>query len=193
MAFASGGKLPYSPTTSWNHGGQRFSRDRSAFFGTLDWLADKEDGGTPLYDASRTAVRYTDTHANNANKVVIVFTDGEDTASSATLSSAIQYARQRSIPLHTVALSRNVDIGVLSRMAGETGGSLTYATDARRLISYYGALGPYLSGAGQFYRTTWSVSAQGGSFDFRRGSAMYDYIEVEIPGSNIHLPFRLTF
>ena len=193
MAFASGGQLPYSPTTSWTSGGQRFSSDRSAFHGVLNGLADEEGGGTPLYDASRVAVRYTDRHANNTNRVVIVFTDGEDTASSTSLHDAIQYARERNIPLHTVALSRGVNIGVLSRMAGETGGSLTHANDARRLISYYGALGPYLSGAGQFYRTTWSLLARGGSFNFNRGNAMYDYVEIEIPGSNIYLPFRLTF
>ena len=125
---------------------------------------------------------------------MIVFTDGDDTASRKhTLASAIQYARQRNIPLHTVALSDGVNLGVLSRMAGETGGSLSHARDARRLISYYGALGPYLSGAGVFYRATWRVLAQGGSFSFRRGAGMYDHIEVEIPGTNISLPFRLDF
>ena len=193
MAFTSAGQLPYSPTTTWTYGGQQFSSDPSAFHGALNSLADKEDGGTPLYDASRAAVQYTDTHANNTNRAVIVFTDGEDTASSTSLHDAIQYAKQRNIPLHTVALSRGVNIGVLSRMAGETGGSLTHASDARRLISYYGALGSYLSGAGRFYRTTWSVLARGGSFSFDRGNAMYDYVEIEIPGSNIYLPFRLTF
>ena len=193
MAFADGGQLTYSPTTSWTNGGQRFSSSRSAFFGTLDSLADMEGGDTPLYDASKKAVYHVDTYANNTNQVVIVFTDGEDTASSATLSDAIQYARQRGIPLHTVALSSGVDIGVLSRMAGETGGSLTYATDARRLISYYGALGPYLSGAGRFYRTTWSVWAQGGRFNFNQGRSMYDTLEIKIPGSSIQLPFRLSF
>ena len=193
MAFASGGQLPYSPTTSWLHGGQQFSSDRSAFFGTLDLLAEQEGGGTPLYDATIDAVSYTDIYANRANKVVIVFTDGKNTSGSATLSGAIQYAKQRNIPLHTVALSRGVDIGVLSRMAGETGGSLTHADDARRLISYYGALGPYLSGTGTFYRTTWSVLAQGGSFNFNRGSWMSTDLEIEIPGSNIYLPFRLDF
>ena len=167
MAFASGGELPYSPTTTWTHGGQRFSSDTSAFFGALNSLADIEGGGTPLYDSSMTAVEYTDTYANNNNQAVIIFTDGKDTANSASLSSAIQYAKQRNIPLHTVALSSGVDIGVLSRMAGETGGSLTHATDARRLISYYGALGPYLSGAGRFYRATWLVLAQGGSLKLR--------------------------
>lgn len=193
MAFASGGQLKYSPTTTWLHGGQRFSSDRSAFFGALDSLADREGGGTPLYDATVNAVSATDRHANNTNQAVIVFTDGRNTSSTATLSSAIQHARQHRIPLHTVALSHGVDIGVLSEMAGETGGSLTYATDARRLISYYGALGPYLAGSGRFYRTTWSVLARGGSFSFNQGGSMYDYIEIEIPGSNIWLPFRLEF
>ena len=193
MAFATGGQIPYSPTTRWSHSGQRFSSSRTAFFSTLDSLADEEGGNTPLYDAAKNAVRYVDTYANNENQVVIVFTDGQDNSSNADLSDAIDYANERDVSLHTVALSRGVDFGVLSRMAGETGGSLTYATDARRLISYYGALGPYLSGAGRFYRTTWSVQAQGGSFNFNRGAGMYDFINVEIPGTTISLPFRLDF
>ncbi len=193
MAFASNGSLPHSPVTIWTSNGSHFSSNASAFDSTLDSLADLEGGGTPLYDASNSAVATTAAHANNTNRVVIVFTDGEDTSSSASLNDAIQNAKQQNIPLHTVALSDGVDIGVLSRMAGETGGSLTYATDARRLISYYGALGPYLSGAGSFYRTTWSVLAQGGTFTFNRGSWMTDYIEIEIPGTNIYLPFRLAF
>ena len=193
MAFASDGRLPYSPTTSWTESGQRFSRSRAAFFGALDSLADTEDGNTPLYDATQSAVNFVDTYANNTNQVVVVFTDGDDTSSSSDLSDAIQYARQRGVPLHTVALSQGVDIGVLSRMAAETGGSLTHAADARRLISYYGALGPYLSGSGLFYRTTWALRAHGGTFNLSRGSGLQHTVEIEIPGTNIYLPFRLSF
>ena len=101
--------------------------------------------------------------------------------------------RSRRVPLHAIALSNNVSMAVLSKMAGETGGSVARATDARRLVSYYGALGKYLSGAGRFYRTTWDLALSGGSFRLGRNAWITSHIEVEIPGSNIYLPFRLDF
>ena len=103
--------------------------------------ADREGGLTPLYDAIRTAVTYTVNNSNNTNRVVIVFTDGEDTASTADLDDAVDTANAHNVPLHTIALASGVDMNVLSRLAGATGGALARASDAKRLVSYYGALG----------------------------------------------------
>ena len=193
MAFASGGSLPYSPTTVYSRGGERFISEANGWDSRLNELADLEGGGTPLYDATHAAVRSVVEHGDNSNRVVLVFTDGEDTASSGTLDQIIRYANQHDVPLHTIALSNGVNMAVLSQMAGETGGSLARAVDARRLISYYGALGPYLSGSGQFYRSTWNVLLSGGSFRLGSGAWITSSIEVEIPGSDIYLPFRLDF
>ncbi|MDE0001882.1 MAG: VWA domain-containing protein [Rhodospirillaceae bacterium] len=195
MAFASNGQLTYSPVTSYLDASDNgnFTTDPHGFDGSLNFLATAEGGGTPLYDATRAAVLGTVNHARNANRVVIVFSDGEDTSSTASLDDAISYATQRSVPLHTIALSTDADIGVLSKMAGQTGGSLAFASDARRLISYYGALGPYLSGSGQFYRTTWRLMLQGGSFTLGRGAWLTRHVRINIPGSDIFLPFRLDF
>ena len=194
MAFADGGKLSYSPVTVYSTGGRRFTSNPNGFSSTLDELANLEGGGTPLYDAAAIAVDGVKKHANNTNRAVIVFTDGNDTASrNWNLDQVISYARRRGVPLHTIALSNNVSMAVLSKMAGKTGGSLAKAVDARRLVSYYGALGQYLSGSGRFYRTTWNMLLKGGSFRLGRNAWITSHIEVEIPGSNIYLPFRLDF
>ena len=194
MAFADGGRIGYSPVTRYSTGGRYFTSNPSGFNSTLDKLANLEGGGTPLYDATQIAVDGVRKHANNTNRVVIVFTDGNDTASRHwNLDEVISYARRRKVPLHIIALSNNVSMAVLSKMAGETGGSLARAIDARRLVSYYGALGKYLSGSGRFYRTTWNMLLSGGSFRLGRNAWVTHHIEVEIPGSNIFLPFRLDF
>ena len=192
-AFASGGRLQYQPLTFWRHRGRVFARDEDAWDGELNWLADREGGSTPLYDATRSAVDLTAKHGRNNNRAVLLFTDGEDTASRYSLQDAVAEARRRRVALHTIALSDSVNFFVLARMARETGGAMAFARDARRLISYYGALGKYLSGAGRFYRTTWQANLRGGSFRFRRGAAMSSYMRINIPGSSISLPFVVAF
>ena len=193
LAFAKNGKLPHSPVTAYNGpNGKAFTSDPHGFDAAFRKLADQEDGGTPLYDAIGVAVRYTVSNADNANRVVIVFTDGQDTASSASLDDAVRVANQHNVPLHTVALASGVDMSVLSDMAGRTGGALARASDAKRLISYYGSLGPYLSGTAVFYRTTWQVSFMGGR-GMGTGGWMTSCVRVSIPGGTMCVPFRLDF
>jgi hypothetical protein len=134
--------------------------DPDGFNASLRSLAGLEDGGTPLYQSVRTAVTYVVQHGRNSNRAVLVFTDGRNNAGQVTLDQAIDFANANDVTLHTIALSRNVDVAVLSRMASETEGSFTSASDARQLISYYGALGPFLSGSAQFYRTRWRSTGQ---------------------------------
>ena len=194
LAFSSS----YSPTgiTSWDDiNGNEFTTLPGAFDGSLDSLGTSEGGGTPLYDAIITTVNYTVMHANNSNRVVIIFTDGEDTDSSNTLDAAVNTANNNSVKLHTVALSSGVDLGVLTRLAGETGGSLAQANDARRLISYYGALGSYLSGAGMYYQTAWRMNITGSntSYSLGPGGWVQNSIAIDAPGGVIYVPFRINF
>ena len=194
LAFASGGLLPHSPVTTYSDpNGNAFTNDPNGFDGALRELANQERGGTPLYDAVVTAVRYTVDRANNSNRVVIVFTDGENNSSTASLDDAIATANQNSVPLHTIALSAGVDLGVLSQMADRTGGALARASDAKRLISYYGALGPFLSGSATFYRTTWKMSCTGANQPLGKGHWITSCVRVSAPGGTICVPFRLDF
>ena len=109
--------------------------------------------------------------------------------------SFVNAANNNSVKLHTVALASGVDLGVLARLAGETGGSLARAHDARRLISYYGALGSYLSGTGMYYRTAWRMNVTGSntSFTLGRGGWVQYSIAINAPGGVIYVPFRINF
>ena len=194
LAFASSGQLPFSPVTAYrDRDGNYFTSYSDGFDGALQQLANQEGGGTPLYDAVRTAVRHTVNHANNSNRVVLVFTDGNDTASSTSLDEAIGFANQHGVSLHTVALSSGVDLTILAQMAARTGGSLTSAHDARQLISYYGALGPFLSGSAEFYRTVWTLNLVGGSNTLRPGYWIRTSVVINTSGGRLSVPFLLRF
>ena len=194
LAFADGGKLPHDPVTAYqDSGGKPFTVDPNGFDAALTKLAVQEGGGTPLYDSIIRALSYTARYANNSNRAVLVFTDGQDTASHSTEDDAIGAATSRGIPLHTIALSKGVDLSVLSRLAGETEGSLTYATNAGALISYYGALGAFLSGSSQFYRTKWRVSLSGGRMRFGPGASFRTGVLVALPSGIQYMPFRVDF
>lgn len=192
LAFASGGGLPHDPVTAYrSENGNRFTSDPDGFDGALAILADLEGGGTPLYDSIVSAVNYTEQHASNSNRAVLVFTDGQDTASKGSLEDAISASKTRGIPLHTIALSTGVDLAVLSQLSGDTGGSLTRATNAGALISYYGALGPFLSGSSQFYRTKWRVTVSGGQMRFGPGAWFQTGVIVALPDGLHWVPFRI--
>ena len=196
LAFAagSGSKLPQTPVTVYRDAsGGVFTRNPEGFREALRDLASLEGGGTPLYDAIEEAVRFTVANSSNSNRAVIVFTDGEDTNSTATLDDAVEWANSRNVSLHSIALAQGVDLNVLSRLAGATGGSFAQAFEAEQLISYYGALGPYLSGTARYYRTVWRVDHHGGTTGFRAGDSIRTSVAVRVPGGVIHLPFRLDF
>ena len=194
MAFAAGGKLPYEPVTAYqDSSGNSFTANAGGFDSALDTLAAAEDGGTPLYDAILRALTYTRQRANNANRAVLVFTDGEDTESNASMDDATDAAVRMGIPLHTVALSSGVNEAVLSQLAGKTDGSMTKANDARELISYYGALGPFLSGSSRFYRTKWRMNLSGGTMRFDPGASVQYGMIITLPNNTVKwLPFRVT-
>ena len=99
------------------------------------------------------------------------------------------------MPLHTIALSDGVNIGILSEMARETGGSFAKASDVRQLISHYGVLGRYLSGSGTYYRTEWRMTPhEGGTFSFDEGAILTSCIAIAVPGGrSMEVPFSLEF
>ena len=194
LAFASGffADIPHTPVTSYlDSTGASFTSDPNGFDAALRELSRIDGGGTPLYDAIRIAIDYTVRNATNQNRVILVFTDGEDTTSRASLSDAVDDAIRNSVALHTVALSDGVDMDVLTEISERTGGSMTFARDARSLISYYGALGPFLSGSEQFYRTLWRLTSTRGSF--HPGDSIRHWMWINTPGGSLSVPFRIDF
>ena len=193
LAFASDGRLPFSPVTSYRDSdGNDFTKNTDELDGQLQSLANLEGGGRPLYDAIIIAANFSVNSATAGNRrVVLVFTDGRDTASTSSMEEVIDFAIEYGVEIHPVTLSGDVDIAALSQIAARTGGSLSSADDARRLISHYGAMGPLLAGSAQFYRTTWSMSLVGG--EVYPGYWISTSVFIDTPGGTVFVPFRLDF
>ncbi len=192
VAYAAEGKLRFSPTTSYSDPeGNRFTMDADGFDGTLQALADLEGGTRPLYDAVKIAADYTARHATTTNRMVLVLTGGNDGGSTRSLDEAVEAADRHDVAVHVVALSRG-DLAVLSELATRTGGSISFASDAAQLVSYYGAVGRIVSGAAAFYRTTWRLSMVGGNILYS-GYWIRATVAIVTPDGTVYAPFRLDF
>ncbi|WP_434033396.1 vWA domain-containing protein [Cupriavidus sp. a3] len=80
-------------------------------------------------------------------KVLIVLTDGNDTASKMPPERAAEIARQRHVIVHTIGIGdpsaegeQRVDLGVLQRIAAQTGGRYFFGADQKGLESIYATL-----------------------------------------------------
>lgn len=184
-AFSSGGNLAYEPVTIWGNG---FTSNGRGYFGVLDQLASQEGGGTPLFKAAASMVQYTRSRAPNANRAVVVFTDGQDTDGGWSLEEVVDYANQQDVRLYTVGLSGDVDSVVLSRLAHETGGTAMWAADARQLVSLYKTLGGVLRGSVSFYRTRWTARLVNGQ-KWGRGGWIQNGVRVATPQGEVWTPF----
>ena len=194
VAYAAGGKLPFSPTTSYGDPqGNRFTMDADGFDRALEALADLEGGTRPLYDALRIAIDYTTQHAATTNRSVLVLTGGDDEGSAHSLDEAIELAIQRGVAIHAVGLFPAAKPNALTQLVARTGGSISGTTAAARLVSYYGALGSLLSGSAPFYRTTWELNLVGGNFRLYSGYWIRASVAISTPQGTLYVPFRLDF
>lgn len=159
-----------------------FSRDTTYMKAVLDTLSRYPTGGTPLYHSVNAALDFAESKAKNSNKAVIVFTDGEDNMGG-NINDVINYAKTKKLPLFTVGLSRSVDVGVLSRMASETGGAFFWAQNAKQLISSFSTLGRLLANNTHLYRTTWSVEKSSG--EWKTGDTITATIKITLPSGEI--------
>ena len=101
---------------------QAFTKDKSA--ATRAVLRAGLGGTTALYDALVRVNR--DLEARTGKKVIVVFTDGEDNASTLTAETAIRRAKTTGVPLYTIAqghaLRQQALLKELSGMSQSTGG-----------------------------------------------------------------------
>lgn len=101
---------------------------------------------TALGDSIGLAIKmFEPSHA--AEKVVVVLTDGNDTASRMPPERAADIARQRGITVHTVAIGDpqatgedKVDVAVLQKIAAATGGRYFFGGDEKQLEEIYATL-----------------------------------------------------
>jgi VWFA-related protein len=92
----------------------------------------KSTGGTALYDAVIASADYLSKNAKRSKQVLLIITDGEDNASSATLEQTIRRVQDLDGPaIYCVGLLFGTDVGrsearhareVLSELAEQTGG-----------------------------------------------------------------------
>jgi Ca-activated chloride channel homolog len=75
------------------------------------------EGGTSLYDAAFTALTMTDTSAGN-RELVLLFSDGADTASWLPATSVLERARRAEPVVYSVVLGRPSNPGLLYRRSG---------------------------------------------------------------------------
>ncbi|TAH20099.1 MAG: VWA domain-containing protein [Cytophagales bacterium] len=153
-AFASGGgkKIPFDLSVYGN-----FTNDGKTYYPTLDDLKNKIGGATPLYKAIYAMIGYVDKDIKNANKSVVVFTDGEDTEGGVAVSTLISFAKSKKVKVHVVALGKEVNLGTLGDIANQTGGCFIWAADARQLITIFGTFSDLLKGKIKFYKTKCTV------------------------------------
>ena len=163
----------------------KFTKDKDRVKRSLDSLAGRVTGGTPLYEATIRATDYTAQNASLANKAVIVFTDGQ---ASGNLDACIVNAQQKGIPLFTIGLTSGVNVAVLSRMATETCGAFFYAKDAEQLVTSFGTLGNLLNGKAQVYRTEWNIVRSSGVW--RTNDIVTSSVKLTIPNFDpLDIPF----
>jgi von Willebrand factor type A domain len=169
------------------HGG--FTNQGSKFYTSLDSLKNIiTKGGTPLYTSTEWAINYTAQKAPTKNKVVVLFTDGENNGGSYKENTE-NLSRQKNIPIFTVGLSNGVNFDVLNSMALNTGGSFMWAKDAKQLISYFGTLGNLLRGNADYYTLTFQATAN--SF-YTNGTLLY--LQVTLPnGKKFLMPYIVRF
>jgi tight adherence protein C len=131
-----------------------FTNDRTALNQGIDGLVAK--GNTVLYDATDRAV--SDVLRVQGTRVVIVLTDGNDTASKAQLAKALDLAKQTQVPIYSIGLGSDADDAVLARMADETAGHYFKAPKAGDLATVFKLLARDISN--QYELTYFSPHAQ---------------------------------
>jgi len=97
-------------------------------------------GSTGLFDAVRTAANEAAPRTDQdriGRSAVIVLADGQDNASSATLTEAIETASQANVPIYTIGLGNTINGSNLQQLATETGGRYYRSADGSDLASIY--------------------------------------------------------
>ena len=101
----------------------------------------KSSGGTALYDAVIASADYLAKNGKRSKQVLLIVTDGDDNASSASLESAIRRVQELDGPaIYTIGLLFGEDVGrsearhsreVLSELAMQTGGQAYFPHSLR--------------------------------------------------------------
>lgn len=93
-------------------------------------------GATALHDAVILAAQTVD-QQKGGRRIVVLLSDGEDTASKAKAAEALYAIQAIQVPVFTVGLGPNVDRAVLDGLAAGSGGIALYAPSSADLTTAY--------------------------------------------------------
>jgi hypothetical protein len=158
----------------------------TAYYPEIDNLRNLALVDTPLYDATVQAVDFT-AAAPNANRSVVVLTDGHQTLQTSNLAAAISAATSKNTRVFTVSLGLQTYTNELAELSQKTGGGTSLATNSVQLTSYYRSLPALLKGALKVYRVRWTVTRDG--VDFPAGSKIVANVKIPGPEGLLLAPF----
>ena len=122
---------------------QRFTTNTSQLAQAIRGQFQNFGGSTAVFDAVDRALE--ETHAQGGRNGIVAMTDGGDNASSASLLDVVSKAQAYNVPIFTVGLG-SADESALTRMANESGGLYSPASDSSALGSIYRRIASQLSG-----------------------------------------------
>lgn len=181
-----------------------FSTSGASFDAGLQSLAGNLGYATPLYDAMAKETDSLVALSHNTNKALIVFTDGDDNASTYSLNAAIQHALDNNIKVFAIALKTGLIIDsllhsqmpqdgsgskALFSIAMSTGGAVMHTNDAKQAVAYYGGLGQVIHGHAPYFKTRWHVALP--SSNVIAGTELRG--QLHIKGSSVEAPFIVQF
>ena len=111
----------------------------------------KYGGGTNLYDAAVSSIRELEGAPEGSSRILILFTDGGDFGSSATLEQTWRYARRNNVTIYTIAYGP-AEQDILSNLATYTGGRMYRIYSSREFLPVFVDLYRRLN---HYYRITY--------------------------------------
>lgn len=106
-------------------------------------------GNTAVWDGAMLGLYEVATRGTNANKSVVVFTDGGDNSSASDLPDVIAYARSLGIPVHVIGLTKFTkpeEVRSLKMLADSTGGIFVELNHPNDIIPVFNALASIITG-----------------------------------------------
>jgi len=140
---------------------QRWANEAGPLRSAIDGLV--AGGSTALWGATIEAVEQTEPRVGRS--VVIVLTDGNDTASSSTLEQATNVAQTSGVPVYTIGLGVGSGSALnetpLQNLAAETGGTYFRAPDSDDLATIYRRIQQSITGEYRVVYTTSNTATDG--------------------------------
>ena len=167
-----------------------FSRDKEILKNHIESMRGNEGGDTPLFSSIFGLIDEVVQKAENQNRAIIVFTDGQSSPGN-WIQLIIDSASQAEVQVFTVGLGDAVAYDHLTEIALGTGGAVMLAQDALQLISLYNSLSDLLHGDGIFYETCWQAKKSNNGI-WASGDDIITSLDLNLPtGETINFPIRI--